>query len=71
MYFKRFEDFKPQYPEDIKAIREYLESVGELKCTDKELDDLWSEFSEDYYCAGWMTVTDKLLEQFADFLESK
>lgn len=69
-YFKRNDDdFVPYYPEDLKKIREFLEQNGTLSCTNKQLDWFWSEFSDIRYAAGWMCVDDKLLEEFADWLQ--
>lgn len=57
------------YPEDVRRIRQYLNNVGDLTATDEEIDWAWSMFSEDLYFAGWMKVDDRLLEEFADWLE--
>lgn len=73
MKFKRKqkEDYCIQYPEDVKKIREYLEKIGELEATDAEIDNYWSLYSEERFCAGWMDVNEDLLDMFADWLESQ
>lgn len=73
-----------RYPEDVKKIREYLEGIGTLNCTDRELSDLYDDFSDSVYSAGWMNIDAtticynleienyvevSILEQFADWLE--
>lgn len=57
------------YPEDIKKIREHLTTIGTLDATDTELDTLYSTFSEDCFSAGWLTVSEDILERFAEWLE--
>ena len=52
MIFKRHENFEASYPEELKKIRNHLENIGTLDCTDKKLDALWREFSTDKYSAG-------------------
>lgn len=61
-----------QYPEDVKKIREYLEKIGTLEATDAEIDDYWSQYSDEKFCAGWMVVVNEdMLDMFADWLESQ
>lgn len=55
------------HTEDIKKIRDYLESVGELKCTDRQLFILWDKFS-DTWDASWLSVDIETLEPFAEWL---
>lgn len=69
MIFKRYENFTSHYPEDLKQIRNYLEQIGILNCTDKKLDNLWRYFSDDKYSASWLDPTDDSLEHFAYWLE--
>ena len=37
--------------------------------SDLELAYLWRQYSEEYYCAGWMTVEPGTLKQFKDWLD--
>lgn len=73
MKFKRKqkEDYYIQHPEDVKKIREYLAKIGTLEATDAEIDDYWSQYSDEKFCAGWMGVNEDLLDGFADWLESQ
>ena len=64
--------FKKDIPElhnteDIAKIREYLEIVGELNCSDQQLYILWDKFS-DSWSASWLVVDNETLEAFADWL---
>lgn len=45
------------YPEDMKVIVDYLNSHGNIKCSAKLLEDLYGEFSDIEYAAGWMSIT--------------
>lgn len=55
-----------------KKIREYLEKIGTLEATDAEIDDYWSQYSDEKFCAGWMVVVNEdMLDMFADWLESQ
>ena len=70
MIFKRFIDnFISEYPEDLKKIRDYLEGIGELKCSDRKLDMLWRDFSDECYCASFLSPDNDTLERFANWLE--
>ena len=72
-YFKFNHTEHLKYPEDVVKIRKYLESVGKVDCTDKEIEKLWYEFSETW-SASWLTPRegDKgdtgTLAPFADWL---
>ena len=84
-YFTRHTTEKKyiRYPEDVKKIREYLEGIGTLNCTDMELSDLYYEFSDSILPGGWIDIDTttlcydlnrecvqvSILEQFADWLE--
>lgn len=37
--------------------------------SDLELVYLWRQYSEEYYCAGWIVVQPDTLEQFKTWLE--
>lgn len=53
--------------EDIAKIREYLELVGELNCSDRQLYSLWGEFS-DSWDASWLEPNGDTLKPFAEWL---
>lgn len=53
------------FPEDIKEIRKYLENFMDTKnISDKEIDKMWNEFSDNFFAAGWMIVDERTLELF-------
>ena len=60
------------YPEDVKKIREYLESHGDLdsRVKDWHLQDLYHDFSE-YHCAGWLIPDEDWLEEFAKYINGR
>ena len=72
--YELFEDFEPKYPDDMKVILNYLESRGKLNVRPKTVEGLYEDFSDDMYCAGWMSVQHRgeanydLLQQFAEWL---
>ena len=39
--------------------------------SDLELVYLWRQYSEEYYCAGWIVVKPDTLEQFKTWLEGQ
>lgn len=65
-----------QYPEDMKLILDYLNSHGEVKVPGKKIEELWADFSDKEYCAGWLGVdtlsdNERLLSEFAEWLDKK
>lgn len=66
MYFKKHNNTSN---EDITTIRAYLSRVGDLSATDEEIENKYAEFSESKYAAGWMRLDDKLLDEFATWLD--
>lgn len=60
---------KNRYSKDIKIIRKYLNTVGELEATYREIEDAWADYSDKYYAAGWIIVDNTSLTNFAKYLE--
>lgn len=58
------------YPEDMEKIINYLENRGKLNVNYKTLQSLYYDFSDDKYCAQWMSVDDQMLKEFMNYLES-
>ena len=50
-----------------KKIVEYLESIGRLYITYKEVENYYYRYS-DSVCCGWRIVDDDSLPQFAEYL---
>ena len=67
---KAFTFEKPdfRYPSDMDTILEYLAGKGTLNVSAKSVEELYGDFSDDMYCAGWMDITSERLEQFAFWL---
>lgn len=57
-----------RYPEDMRKILAYLNEHGILQIQPNTVEELYGDFSESVYCAGWMGVDDRMLEAFADWL---
>lgn len=57
------------YPEDVKKIREIVESqYGRFSCTNQKIGELWRHFSYEYYDAGFLIPDDRFIKQFVDWL---
>ena len=69
MLFERFNYNRFDYPEDMKKIIKYLESIGRLYITYKEVEDYYYKYS-DSVCCGWRIVDEDSLEEFAAYLEN-
>lgn len=67
--FTRNKEYHFQYPEDMKVIMDYLNSIGEVHVDPDVIEDLYGDFSDQKYAAGWMQIDNTLLEEFADWLE--
>lgn len=57
------------HPEDMAQILKHLNENGVVLVSASTIEDLYFEFSEDKYCAGWISVTDERLEEFSDWLD--
>lgn len=56
------------YPDEMKRILDYLDKHGTLFVSGATVEKLYYEFSEDRYCASWLCVDDRVLAEFADWL---
>lgn len=80
-YFERYERKEPveyneeelvDYPEDIAFIRTEVESkYGKLDCSDRKLEDLWRDYSDECWCAGFMSPDEAIVESFVDWLDEQ
>lgn len=55
------------YPEDITRLRQRLPLLLN-GFNDREVQTLYSDFSEDLYSAGWMKMDEDLIQSFARWL---
>lgn len=67
--YERKIEFDFDYPEDMKLILDYLNEHGEILVGELGIERLYREFSDEKYCAGWMSVSNQMLEEFEDWLE--
>ena len=56
------------YPDDMEKILENLRANGVLACSSKTVESMYREFSDERYSAGWMSIDEFILEEFADWL---
>lgn len=66
--YERFIEDRFDYPEDMSIIIKYLKSRGKILVSYSTIEELYRDFSEDKYCAGWMTVNGDILEEFEEWL---
>lgn len=55
------------YPDEMNMILEHLDKVGLRDIPGKKVEDLYREFSDSHYCAGWMAVDEEILEEFTSY----
>lgn len=67
---KAYEPNKTQFRfwVDMEMILNYLNANGKLNITPKRVEELYEAYSEDVWCAGWMGVSEEILESFANWL---
>jgi hypothetical protein len=56
------------YPEEMKLILDYLNAHGKILVKDSTIEDLYYDFSDEKYCAGWMCVDEQMLVEFEEWL---
>lgn len=66
---REYDDF--EYPEDMKQILSYLNKVGEIHVSNKTIEKLYRDYSDDIWCAGWMEIDSNILFEFANWLAEK
>ena len=60
------------YPEQMEIIMNYLQRNGTLLVSGKTIENLYRDFCEDKYAAGWMIIyseDDPILEEFSELLD--
>ena len=72
IYYTSFgQDEEYQYPEDMATIIAYLRCHGQIHVPFKKIDELYHNFSEEEYCAGWMHVDEDILKEFEQWLDKQ
>lgn len=56
------------HPSDMIFIMTMLESKGEVLVSVKVIEELYYKFSDEH-CCGWRTVTEKSIDEFAEWLD--
>ena len=57
-----------EFPEDMERILNYLNANGKLMVNARAVEEFYEGYSEDRWCAGWISVNDDRLEDFANWL---
>ena len=61
--FVPFQKTEYRYPEDMERIMSYLNSRGKVNVSEKMIERLYEDFSEQMYCAQWLIVSEEILNQ--------
>ena len=67
--YNKYDMHRFAFPKDMELILDYLRKHGEILVNEHAVESLYFDFSYKKYSAGWMSVDDKLLEEFADWLD--
>ena len=67
--YERKIEWNYDYPEDMKLILDYLNEHGDILVSELTIERLYYEFSDERYCAGWMSVDEQMLEEFETWLD--
>lgn len=75
--YTKHEEFSYDFPDQMAIILDYLQAHGEIHVSGSTIEDLYREFSNDRYDAGWMSIGEELAEEdlellsaFADWLDN-
>ena len=68
-YIPNYNDYTD--PDEMEKILNYLNSNGRLTISNREVESYYEWYSDDVWCAGWMSVNDEILESFANWLSEK
>jgi hypothetical protein len=62
-----------RYPEDVRTIRIFIgdNKPHVTKFSDNDIAYLYEEFSEECYCAGWLSMEANAIPQFKEWLEEE
>lgn len=56
------------YPDDMKRILDYLNERGKVNVNNSTIESLYYDFSDERYCASWMSVNEDILAEFERWL---
>ena len=63
--------YQYDFPEDMEMILDYLNKHGKVVVSGLIIENLYRNFSDECYCAGWMCVDKYILEEFEEWLTHK
>lgn len=66
--YRRYNEKKFYHQKDMELILDYLNKHGEILVDELVIEDLFYDFSYEKYRASWMTINDKILKEFEDWL---
>ncbi len=56
---------------DIREITDYLNKHGYYPDNAAVVSYMWQKFSDNCYCAGWLGINEKLLEEFLTYISKQ
>ncbi len=59
-------DVRIDYPEDIEKLRKEIPELEGV--SDAQIQDMYSFWSEAFYCAGWHIVWPSVAQEFREWL---
>ena len=67
--YRKNKQYDFEFPEDMELIMTYLNEHGTVLADADRIEDAYYRFSDSVCCAYWMSVSDEILEEFADWLD--
>ena len=52
----------------MELILSYLKKYGEILVDKSTIERLYYDFSDEKYCAGWMSVNEEIFREFEEWL---
>ena len=65
---KAFEFYDFKYPDEMWKIIGYLEQRGKINVDYMKLEEIYEDFSCDWYCVSWAFIDDTILDEFAQYV---
>lgn len=59
------------YPDEMEKILNYLNANGKLLISGHVVESHYEDYSDEVWCAQWMSINDEILEDFAEWLSKK
>lgn len=68
--YVRNEESNYEYPQDMAKILNYLNGCGKILVKGSTIENLYSEFCDEQYSAGWISVDVRILREFEEWLNN-